>query len=557
VDESAVIAFQPQPVGIVATEKAIPCAKWAAHSEPLESHENAHQSTQAAESNQHVKGWDEHLLCDPRLRKDSRDNYSPKQDRSQFRSKTPGVSNSPRGNIGFPSESESVDCFTEDMLKPIAKQCRRNSRSDGREIAAWLHHLLQYVSWSPMTFFSIVRACRYGAVSHPGCGSQFRTGMLAQVLLIGVVFFPSSSVGAADDIGEGLRDGWKWRTSIPAVKFNDHVVTRECRVLMWVEQGWLLVRRSTIDDNIEWQVVLARASDPAKPQIKINHSSGGLGVTYRGYFIRDSWGRMRIYRELKSDNSPEWPALALEGERSPRGSGSCPSASISAFELEQWCWIECGRSLKKPDLWVRLQPVTNRKGAASRGNAVNGFYGSSDGPAEMFYGDSQVQDEGDLFIGTRTNIDQAERGLDAFELGDALDAKTKNAPAIVASEWLNDQEPLSLDKLEGRAVLLYFWADWCAASVNKLPRVEQIHKKFAARDLTVIGIHVAERSDAAGRSVRNNGVSFPVMVDEGETAKRYRVDALPNCFLIDKSGKVVRGFAIAPPTDAQVEELLK
>ena len=66
-----------------------------------------------------------------------------------------------------------------------------------------------------------------------------------------------------------------------------------------------------------------------------------------------------------------------------------------------------------------------------------------------------------------------------------------------------------------------------------------------------------ERAAASYFAVRDNKVSFPVMVDKGQTAKRYRVDALPNCFLIDKSGKVVRGFAMAPPTDAQIEELLK
>jgi hypothetical protein len=62
---------------------------------------------------------------------------------------------------------------------------------------------------------------------------------------------------------------------------------------------------------------------------------------------------------------------------------------------------------------------------------------------------------------------------------------------------------------------------------------------------------------SAGRSVKDNNVSFPVTIDNGPTAKRYRVDALPNCFLIDKSGKVVWGYGMAPPTDAQIEELLK
>lgn len=350
--------------------------------------------------------------------------------------------------------------------------------------------------------------------------------------------------------------GWRWRTTIPALKFEDKVVTRESRVSFWTEKGWLLVRRSTIDDDLEWQVVLARASDPAKPQIKVNNDTGGLEVRYREYFIREgNSGRLRIYREHKAEDSPEWPKLSLESERRPLGSAACRAASIASFALEQWCWVECGPSPKSQDLWVRLQPTTNRKGEASRGNALYGFSGGIDEPAEMFYGDSQVQDEGDLFIGTRTNVDEAERGLDGFQLDDALGAK--NAPALAGNEWLNDADPLSLETLEGQVVLLYFWADWCEASVKRLPRIEQLHGKFSDRDLVVIGIHSAERSDSAGQSVQDNKVSFPVMIDNGETAKRYGVGALPNCFLIDKSGKVVWGFGMAPPTEEQIEQLLK
>jgi thiol-disulfide isomerase/thioredoxin len=376
------------------------------------------------------------------------------------------------------------------------------------------------------------------------------------MLTIGTMPHALPSIAIAEDPAAGLRDGWKWRTTIPPLKFEDVVVTRECRVMMWVENGWLLVRRSTVDDDMEWQVVLARASDPVKPQIKLNEATGGMELRYREYFIREGVaGRLRIYRERKANDSPEWPALALEGERRSLGSGSCPTAAIGSFALEQWCWIECGRTAKHPDLWVRLQPTTNHDGAASRGNAIFGFYGTADGPAEMFYGDSQVQDEGDLFIGTRKNSDEAERGLDDFQLDRAF--RAKGAPALVASEWLKNVDALSLDKLDGQVVLLYFWADWCKGSVNKLPRVEQLHKKFGDRGLVVIGIHSAENSDSASRSVKDNTVSFPVMIDSGETAKGYRVAALPSCFLIDKTGKVVWGYGMAPPAEAQIEKLLK
>src|SRR5262245_59247328 len=107
-----------------------------------------------------------------------------------------------------------------------------------------------------------------------------RSSLLLAILVLGITV---SSGATAGDEAEGLREGWKWRTTIPALKFEDVVVNRESRVTLWVEQGWLVVRRATVDDEFEWQVVLARAANANRPQIKVNESTRGLEVSYRGY----------------------------------------------------------------------------------------------------------------------------------------------------------------------------------------------------------------------------------------------------------------------------------
>lgn len=386
------------------------------------------------------------------------------------------------------------------------------------------------------------RACRARA-----------TATIVTVAIAAVLAGPLWSA-SSDEAPPGLRAGWKWRSIVPAEKRGDVVVRRECRVTLWTEDGWLIVRRSTIDDELEWQVVLARASDPVRPQVKVNDRSGAIDVSYRGYFIREGgWRRLRVYRERKTRQSPAWPELSLEGERRPLGSGSCAGVSLSACGLDQWCWVQSGPSDKHPDLWLRLQPTTDRPGKASRGGGVHGFLGSLDGPAEMFYGDCDLQDEGDLFVATRTTPDQADQGLDEDEVQQAL--RTKRAPSLAAAEWLNTDDPPALDKLAGEMVLLYFWSDACPASVQKLKAVQRLHEKFD--ELVVIGILSARRTEEARRALREHEVSFPVMIDAGQLVKHYRVDALPNCFLIDKAGNVVWGFGMAPPSDVQVEELLK
>jgi thiol-disulfide isomerase/thioredoxin len=365
-----------------------------------------------------------------------------------------------------------------------------------------------------------------------------------------------SGLAAAEDETEGLKDGWRRRVTIPAVKFEQVVYSREWRLTLWTKGGWLIVRRTTAHDDLEWQIVLARASDPEKPQVKVNEKIGLVEVRYRGYLIREGMhGRLRVFRERKTADFPDWPRLDLEGERRDQGAGGADMAYMRAIALDQWCWIESGVSDKRPDVWIRLQPTTVRPGKASRGNGIYGLEAMLGGPVEMFYGDSQIQDEGDLLIATRVVVEDAERGLDDFTLRDAL--PNKNTPALAGDEWFNSVDPLSLEKLEGHVVLLAFWSQDCGSAVKRMPQVEELRKKFSEPGLIVIGVHSAEKSEGLGQFLKDNKISFPVMIDRGETIKQYGVGALPNYFLIDKAGTVVWGFAIAPPTDEQIEALLK
>src|SRR6185436_17407850 len=99
------------------------------------------------------------------------------------------------------------------------------------------------------------------------------------------------------------------QSTIPQLTLpTGQVIAREARVRLWVELGWLMVRRTTAEGDFEWQVVLARATDPQKPEIKVDEY-GNLDVAYRHYFVRETnEGKFRILREIKTAESPPWPS---------------------------------------------------------------------------------------------------------------------------------------------------------------------------------------------------------------------------------------------------------
>ena len=100
-----------------------------------------------------------------------------------------------------------------------------------------------------------------------------------------------------------------------------------------------------------------------------------------------------------------------------------------------------------------------------------------------------------------------------------------------------DGQATSLSNLQGKAVLLNFWASWCGPCIHEMPFLQQIYDEWTDKEVVILTIDVGESSSTAKRFLQSRGFSFPVLLDtKGVVAGQYNIRGIPTTFFIDRDG---------------------
>lgn len=132
-------------------------------------------------------------------------------------------------------------------------------------------------------------------------------------------------------------------------------------------------------------------------------------------------------------------------------------------------------------------------------------------------------------------------------------------------EVLNlEGETVTSSFMDGKLVLLDFWATWCPPCLDDLPKLTKLQKRYADKGLVVAGLSIDEGDGAVKkikRMVKRRKAEHLIYHDAKDAPAwaAYKVRSVPAQFLIDGEGNIVAqwlGKTDLEDVEAKILELL-
>ena len=122
--------------------------------------------------------------------------------------------------------------------------------------------------------------------------------------------------------------------------------------------------------------------------------------------------------------------------------------------------------------------------------------------------------------------------------------------------------PVSLADLRGEVVLLNIWATWCPPCREEMPSMQRLHERLGPQGLRVVAVSIdAARGsvDAGGRPggdvaafAGDMGLTFDIWRDpSGRIQRDYRTTGVPESFVIDREGRIIKKVIGATEWDSE------
>lgn len=157
---------------------------------------------------------------------------------------------------------------------------------------------------------------------------------------------------------------------------------------------------------------------------------------------------------------------------------------------------------------------------------------------------------GEIF-GQTTTLDNSEDNIKEVleEIGFTAIIDNRNYIDFTLKDIYGNES--SLRNMEGKIIMLNFWATWCPPCRKEMPSMEILHKKMEGRNFEMVTVNIGEKTEVAKEFMEKNNYTFKAFTDlDGAVAGKYQIRFIPTTYVIDTKGKIAGIFTSAREWDS-------
>ncbi len=141
------------------------------------------------------------------------------------------------------------------------------------------------------------------------------------------------------------------------------------------------------------------------------------------------------------------------------------------------------------------------------------------------------------------------------------DLRGKRAPEF--SLRTVEGKKLSLSDYRGKAVLINFWATWCAPCKIEMPWLVALHSQYAPQGFEILGVSEDDADTPRAKLAKfgqEQGLNYPLLVGDDAVSRKYGgVEFLPTSYFVGRDGKIVAetaGLVSKDEVEASIKKAL-
>jgi len=131
----------------------------------------------------------------------------------------------------------------------------------------------------------------------------------------------------------------------------------------------------------------------------------------------------------------------------------------------------------------------------------------------------------------------------------------QRVPDFTLKDALTSEDISPSDLIGKKVIYITWWATWCKACVEEIPRLKELYSKFKDEGFDIIAINVKESQEKVARFVKKKEIPYHNLLDfDGEVSKKFKIVGIPINLIIDSKG-IIKYYGSTIPPD--VEDMIR